>query len=127
MEKITKLEDLKAWEESRALLKLVYKTTAQFPSEEKYNLTKHMRECSRNIPGNIGEAFGRFHYQESMQFYRIARGSLIELKSDSYCSYDLGYTDKEKLELLIDQNEKVGKPLNGLIKSAIKVKYTNNK
>lgn len=127
MGKITKLEDLESWQEARVLLKMVYKVTAHFPASEKYNLTKHMRECVRNIPGNIGEAFGRFHYQESMQFYRIARGSLTELKSDIYCSSDCGYVSQEEFEMLLAQNEKVGRLLNGLIKSVIKVKYTDNR
>lgn len=83
-QKITKLEDVLVWQEARILMQMVYGITKRFPADEKYNIVKHMRECSRNIPGNIGEGFGRFHFQESMQFYRIARGSLLELKSDTY-------------------------------------------
>lgn len=103
-------------------MKMVYKITADFPSSEKYNLIQHMRECARNIPANIAEGFGRFHYQESMQFYRIARGSLSELKSDCYSSYDCGYLDKIKLDKLLIQNEKVGRLLNGFIKSTIQAR-----
>lgn len=115
------------WQEARILLKMVYKVTGKFPTEEKYNLRMHLRECARNIPGNIAEAFGRFHYQESMQFYRIARGSLTELKSDLYCSFDASYINQSQLNFLIKQNEKVGRLLNGLINSTFKVKkHTNN-
>lgn len=120
--KIEKLEDLVVWQEARTLLKMVYKITASFPVEERYNHKMHMRECSRNIPGNIAEAFGRFNYQESMHFYRIARGSLSELKSDTCTSYDLSYMSKNDFDMLINQNEKVGRLLNGLVKSTIKVK-----
>lgn len=109
-------------------MKMIYKVTAKFPTSEKYNLTKHMRENVRNIPGNIAEAFGRFHYQESMQFYRIARGSLIELKSDSYSAFDVDYVTKKELQDLLNQNEKVGRLLNGLIKSTIRAKsHTDNR
>jgi four helix bundle protein len=125
--KISKLEDLIVWQEARILMKMVYKVTASFPSEEKYNLTKHMRGCVRNIPGNIAEGFGRFHYQESMQFYRIARGSLLELKSDMYCSFDCSYITQLQLDNLLVQNEKVGKLLNGFVKSTIKVKSKSDK
>ena len=116
------MEDLVAWQEARILRKMIYKLTSDFPASEKYNLVKHMCECARNIPGNIAEAFGRFHYQESMQFYRIARGSLLELKSDCYCSSDEGYIDKQELKLSIDQIEKVLALLNGLIKSSFRAK-----
>jgi four helix bundle protein len=91
-------------------------------------MAKHMRACVRNIPANIAEGFGRFHYQESMQFYRIARGSLAELKSDVYCSFDRHYITTEDLDLAIGQINKVGMLLNGFIKSTIKIKnHTSNK
>lgn len=104
------------------LSKMIYSLTVDFPVTEKFNIVKHMRECARNIPGNIAEAFGRFHYQESMQFYRIARGSLLELKSDLYCSFDNNYINKNELDSHLEQVEKVLALLNGLIKSTSKAK-----
>lgn len=129
-QKINRLEDVVVWQEARVLMRMIYEATKEYPPEEKYNIVKHMRECSRNIPGNIGEGFGRFHYQESMQFYRIARGSLNELKSDTYCSIDCGYIDNKKFDELFFQIEKVARLLNGFINSAQKAKSeraTNNK
>lgn len=96
---------------------MIYFATKTFPLEEKYITVKHMKECSRNIPGNVAEAFGRFHYQESLHFYRIARGSLLELKSDIYCSLDSGFVNNEIFNNLINQCEKVIALINGLIKS----------
>ena len=124
--KIGKLEDLIAWQEARILRKMIYQLTAGFPASEKYNFVKHMRECARNIPGNIAEAFGRFHYQESMQFYRIARGSLLELKSDCYCSFDERYITEQELRSSITQIEKVLALLNGLIKSSFRAKSSTS-
>jgi len=128
--KIEKLEDIIAWQKARELMKAIYKHSNQFPRSEDYNLKKHMRECSRNIPGNIAEGFGRYNYQECMQFYRIARGSLNELKSDIYCSYDLSYLNQSQFNDVIGKVEEVNKCLNGLIKSTAliktKSKYTNN-
>jgi len=121
-EKIYKLEDIKVWQEARVLRNLVYKTTTGYPADEKYNTVKHMRASSRNIPANIAEGFGRFHYQESTQFYRIARGSLAELRSDIYCSFDSKYISNDIFNAILDQVDKVGMLLNGFIKSAIKVR-----
>lgn len=124
---IKDIEDLHVWGESRVLMTKIYDLTDAFPVTEKFNIVKHMRACARNIPANIAEGFGRFHYQESMQFYRIARGSLAELKSDIYCSFDRHYIAKKDLVLVIDQINKVGRLLNGFIKSTIKVKnHTSN-
>jgi len=103
-------------------MKMVYSATKDFPASERFNIVKHTRECARNIPANIAEGFGRFHYQESMQFYRIARGSLLELKSDLYCSYDNGYITQEQLSVITNKIEKVLALLNGLIKSSFRAK-----
>lgn len=113
--KITRLEDLEVWQEARKLANMVYEATENFPQEEKYNLKKHLRECARSVMANIGEGFGRFHYQESIQFYRISRGSLGEIRSDIYLSLDRKYLSDEKLELIAVQNEIVWKRLNRLI------------
>ncbi|MBM3253512.1 MAG: four helix bundle protein [Candidatus Omnitrophica bacterium] len=119
---IQKLEDLKVWQEARILMKMVYKIITKFPKSEEYNLKRHMRECARNVMGNIAEGFGRYHFQESIQFYRIARGSLVELKSDSYASFDADYLSNGDLNNLVEQEDKVVKMLNSLIDSTIKLK-----
>ena len=128
-EKIKKLEDIVAWQKARELMLSVYETLKTFPRIEEYNISKHMRECSRNIPANIAEGFGRFNYQECMQFYRIARGSLNELKSDVYCSFDLQYIESTRFDELISIIEVTAKLINGLIASAYRAKtpvHTNN-
>ena len=114
---IERLEDLDAWCEARILAKFVYQIIRNIPKIEQYNIVKHMRECARSIPANIAEGFGRYNYQESMQFYRIARGSLNELKSDCYLSLDNDFVFKEDFEKAMDQIEKVNQLLNGLIRS----------
>ena len=67
------------------------------------------------------EGYGRFHYQEGIQFYRISRGSLFELKDHLISCFDIGYiNDKLKKE-----GEELIEPakitLNGYIK------YVDNK
>lgn len=122
---IQKLEELKVWQEARKLMKMIYEMVKTFPPEEKFNLTKHLKGCGRNTPGNIAEGFGRYHYQESIQFYRVARGSLNEIKSDTYCTFDAGYINEEQLKEIINQVELVAKMLNGLITSTGKLKRSS--
>lgn len=122
---IEKIEDLLVWQEARILNKEIYLITSKFPKDEEFNIKKHLRQCSRNIPGNIAEGFGRYHYQESMQFYRIARGSLNELKSDSYLSFDLEYICKNELLQILARVDVINKMLNSLIKNSLKSKNNN--
>ena len=119
---IRRLEDLIAWNEAKKLAKLVFSLLPKLPENEKYILRKHLWECARNIPGNIAEGFGRFHFQESMQFYRIARGSLNELKSDVYICLECGYWSEGEVNTILAQVEHVSQLINGLIGSSQKNK-----
>jgi len=63
----------------------------QLPPEEKYNLNNQIRKASISGTANIAEGYGRFYYKESIQFYRISRGSLFELKDHLISCLDLKY------------------------------------
>jgi four helix bundle protein len=67
----------------------------KFPPEEKYRLTDNMIRASRSTTHNIAEGFGRFHYQENIQFCRQSRGSLHELIDQLITSLDDGYITEE--------------------------------
>jgi four helix bundle protein len=71
--------DLKVWQESSAIRRDVWALCKKLPREELYRLTDQMVRASRSSPENIAEGYGRFHYQENIQFCRQARGSLYEL------------------------------------------------
>jgi four helix bundle protein len=58
--------------------KQVIKTANTFPKDEKFLLTAQIKDSARSITANIAEGYGRYHYQEAIQFCRIARGSLLE-------------------------------------------------
>ncbi|MFH1427707.1 MAG: four helix bundle protein [Patescibacteria group bacterium] len=115
MATIKKLEDLEAWQEARKLCKGIYEITKTFPKEEKYNLIKHLTENGRGVMGNVGEGFARYFYKSSMQFYDIALGCLGEIKSDIYLSYDLNYINEKILIKFLNQIEKTGNKIGGLI------------
>ncbi len=81
--KLLSFEELDCWKACRIVRNEVKVLIKKFPTEEKYALTDNMRRASRSITENIAEGFGRFHYQENIQFCRISRGSLFEL-TDQY-------------------------------------------
>ena len=45
-------------------------------------MQQNMRRAARSTARNIVEGFGRFHFKENIQFCRISRGSLFEIKDD---------------------------------------------
>jgi len=58
------------------------------PQSEKVNLGLHIRKASISTTANIAEGYSRLHYREGVQFYRIARGSLYELKDHTISCID---------------------------------------
>ena len=45
------------------------------------HLYSQIRRVSKNVTGNIAEAYGRYHYLDSLHYYSIAHGELNETLS----------------------------------------------
>jgi four helix bundle protein len=65
---------------------------------------------------NIAEGYGRYHYREGIQFYRIARGSLFELKDHLLSCMDFGYIPTELADEGLAYLNEAKSTLNGYIK-----------
>src|SRR5688572_22789064 len=108
---------LEAWKKARLMRLFVYNDIIpRLPGEEKYNLGIQMRRASVSATANISEGYGRFHYIEGIQFYRIALGSLCELKDHLICCRDIKCIDDSHFEKGIDLIEQAKVTLNGFIK-----------
>ncbi len=74
MENFKTFEDLECWKEARKLsIHVKINILSKFPENEKFDLTLQLSRSSRSIGNNISEGFGRFHYQENIQFCRAPR------------------------------------------------------
>jgi four helix bundle protein len=111
-----KYTELEVWKAARAFAAEVYKVTAIFPKEETYGLTSQIRRCAVSIPSNIAEGSGRQHPKETIQFLTIARGSLYELETQLYVSFDIGFISERQLNDSISKIEILGKLINGYIR-----------
>ncbi|MDA0376658.1 MAG: four helix bundle protein [bacterium] len=109
--------ELNAWQKARLLRMQISKITKNFPKEEQYRLTDQIIRSSRSIPANIAEGFGCYYYNASINYYRHARGSLVETIEYISCAYDEGYVTKEVCAVCIRDSEEVKMLINGLIRS----------
>lgn len=75
-----------------------------------------MRRSAVSIPSNIAEGVGRNHTKDSLQFLYIARGSLFELETQVYVSFDQENISKIGLDETLEKITKCKKLLNGFIK-----------
>jgi len=115
--KIKSFEDLVSWQEAIDLAAKIYKFTESFPDTEKFGLISQLRRAAASISANIAEGFGRTGQKEKVQFYSIAYGSLLEVKSFLYLSSKLGYCSKEELEEFIGPITILQKRINALLNS----------
>jgi len=108
---------LDVWKKCRELKLKIYKQVLRLlPVDEKYNLNDQIRRVAVSITANIAEGYGRFHYQESIQYYRISRGSLYELKDHLISCLDLEYISAELFQIIEGETEEAIKLLNGYIR-----------
>ncbi len=70
MRQVNTFEDLEVWKKSHKLMLDIYKFTEYLPNDEKYNRIIQLKKSSSSVPANLAEGFGRYHYQENIQFCR---------------------------------------------------------
>jgi four helix bundle protein len=115
------IKELKIWKKAIDLATDVYKITARFPPEEKYNLTSQIRRSAVSVPSNIAEGAGRNTNKEFCHFLGIANGSSYELQTQLIISRNLNLVDDNVDTLLdeIDQLQKMNYTLQKSLTSQI--------
>ena len=110
------LGELKIYQRACILRKKIFELVKNFPAEEKFRLADQIIRSTRKCPANIAEGYGRFHFQENIQYCRIARGSLTETLDHLSCAFECGYISTEVLSELKNDVETLIKMTNGYIK-----------
>jgi len=108
--------DLEVWQKSRKLATHIYRRTAKFPRIEWHGLVQQMRRAAVSVASNIAEAHGRSSSRERAKFLGIARGSLLELETQTFIAGDLGFVSERQTEIIVDACNEVARQLNGLIR-----------
>lgn len=88
-----------------------------FPNEEKFGLASQIRRAAISATANLAEGYGRYSYQENVQFCRVSRGSLYELRDHLTTALDAGYIPKAKYDELDAMAVSAVRLLNGYIRA----------
>ena len=113
---ITHFTDIEAWKLARKLRMAVYGVIKELPTEERYDLASQMRRAAISCSANIAEGYGRFHYQENIQFCRISRGSMYEIQDHLITCIDNKYISKELYDNIWELSMNAIKVLDGYIR-----------
>ena len=109
-------EDLEVWQAARSLRRKLSELVKRLPADERYRLMDQILRASRSVTANIAEGYGRFHYQENIQFCRQARGSLFELIDHFSVLQDEGFLDEGEFDRLRSDTFQVIRMLNGYVR-----------
>lgn len=101
------------WQQSFEFLVRIYKTTKNYPSDERFGFISDMRRSANPIAHNFAEGFGRFSAEspqeaapfgeprDKTRFYpqdaahKISRGSMYELVNQLLVSFALSFINKK--------------------------------
>ena len=107
-------KNLKAYKESKKLVKQVYALLKKFPKEETYALCDQLRRAVISVPSNIAEGSGRTSAKDQAHFFEMAFGSLMEVDCQIDIAKDLGYVSLDEHETVTIQISQVAALLSGM-------------
>jgi four helix bundle protein len=106
-------EDLECYQLALEVMAKIHIFSKTLPPDEKFDLYSQIRRSAKGVTGNIGEAYGRYHFLDSLRFYSIARGELNETLAHLINAKVLSYIDQEKFEELYKLIRVSEQTLNG--------------
>jgi len=126
MSDIRSFEDLECWKIGVEIRKLSMQLVRKLPPEEKYDLGSQLKRAARSITANIAEGYGRFHFQENIQFCRISRGSAYETIDHLLVATEESYITQKEMGAAKELINTFLKVLNGYINYLSNAKKNNN-
>lgn len=108
--------DLDVWRWCRDLRRDIETFCEKLPRKEQTRLVDQMVRAARSVTANLAEGFGRFHYLETVQSCRMARGSLSELLDHLVVATDNGYLKEGEFKKFEDRVNSGVKLLNGFVR-----------
>lgn len=114
--KITRFEDIQAWQEARKLVKMIYGLIEKNQIFKKdLRLSSQIQAAAVSCMSNIAEGFSRKGHKEFIQFLFVSKSSAAEVQSQLYVGLDQGYVTQEDFDVTYHQAEVVSKMNSNLI------------
>ena len=115
--KITRFEEIEAWQEARKLVKLVYEVINKNKEFKRdYRLVGQIQGAAVSTMSNIAEGFSRKSNKEFIQYLFISKSSAAEVQSHLYVAIDQAFITQNDFEKLYAQADVVSKLDSGFIK-----------
>ena len=105
---------LHVWRRSHRFVVAVYGIIADFPREERFELTAQLRRALVSIPTNIAEGRSRNSEKSFAAFVDIASGSAAETEYLLLLAHEVGYIGAEAHAPLAGEIDEIRRMLHAL-------------
>jgi len=113
-EKISRFEDLVAWQKARAFCANVHRLTSSGRLEKNFGFRDQIQRAAVSVMSNLAEGFDRASRREFHKFIVVAKGSCAEVRSLLYVALDAGFVGKEDFHAALRDAEELARILAGL-------------
>jgi len=119
--KLDHFRDLEVYQRAFALAMEIYKTTIDFPKEEKYSLVDQIRRSSRSVCSNLAEAWRKRAYVAVFK-NKVTDAMQEASETQTWLEFSLacGYINREKFDTQDDECEQIISMLSSMEKNASK-------
>ena len=107
-------EDLDAWKRASRLAVRTYEVLHNCSDR---SLKNQMTRAAVSVASNIAEGAERGSNPDFIRFLHIAKGSLAELRTQTYIAFKINILSEETRVELVGECVELSKMLHGLIKS----------
>lgn len=122
--KITRFEDIEAWQISSELARLVYAVSKTSRFSRDYGLKDQITLAAGSAMHNIAEGFDAGSNAEFVKFLRYAQRSCTEVQSQLYVALDQDYVRKAQFEDLYSLAKVAHRKIGGFIKYPLRSRAT---
>jgi four helix bundle protein len=107
-----KFEELKVWQRAKDLAVYVYKLTSSWKD---FGLRDQMRRAAVSAPSNIAEGDEYGSDKQAVRFFRVAKGSVGELLTQSIIAREVDYVMESEFLYIQEECKGVSAMLAKLI------------
>lgn len=113
-------KELRVWQQSIELAKLVYALADMLPDKERYGLRSQLTRAVVSVASNIAEGSRRKTTKDLIHFLSIALGSLAETETQIIIAIEVGLLPKDACATASDK-------MNQIAAGIVKLKQTLEK